>query len=78
MQHRVAAEPEDVVNAIGFAPTHRFRPAVMAVTANQDAHVGPVLADARDDMFEDRAYLYPVGVLPSRRIIATGLPLVPS
>src|SRR5207342_1163051 len=59
MEHRIAAEPEDVVNAVGFAPTHRFRPAVMAVTAHQDANLGPVPADVRDDMFEDRAYLHP-------------------
>src|SRR5207342_3859647 len=59
MEHRIAAKPEDVVNAVGIAPTHRFRPAVMAVTAHQDAHLGPVPADTRDDMFEDRAYLHP-------------------
>ena len=59
MEHRVATKPEDIIDAVGIAPIHRFRPAVVAVTANQNAHLGPVPADARDDMFEDRAYLHP-------------------
>jgi hypothetical protein len=59
MKHRVAAEPENIINTVGFAPIHRFRPAVMAVAAHQDMHFGPVPSDARDDMLEDGAHFHP-------------------
>src|ERR1019366_1832366 len=59
MEHRVAAEPEDVVDAIGFAPRHCFQPAVVAVATDEDAHPGPMLPNVRDDMLKDRAHLHP-------------------
>ena len=55
----VAAEAKNVVNARGFlAPLHRLVAAVMAVAAHQDVDLGPMPADALDDMLEDRANFF--------------------
>src|SRR5467141_5032071 len=54
----VAGEAKNVVDALGFlAPLHRLVAAVMAVAAHQDVDLGPMPADAFDDMLEDRADL---------------------
>src|SRR5258708_27349889 len=58
MKSIVAGEAKDVVDALGFlAPLHRLGAAVMAVAAHQDVDLGPMPADAFDDMLEDRADL---------------------
>ena len=46
VKHGVAREAEDVVQPIGLAPRHHLRTTVMAVAANGQARVGPMLADA--------------------------------
>src|SRR3981189_1058150 len=58
MKNIVAGEAKNVVNPLGFfTPLHRLVAAVMAVAAHQDADLGPMPADAFDDMLEDRADL---------------------
>ena len=55
----VAGEAKNVVDALGFlAPPHRLVAAVMAVATHQDVDLGPMPADAFDDMLEDRADLF--------------------
>src|SRR6266542_4611171 len=58
MKNIVAGEAKNVVDALGFfAPLHRLVAAVMAVATHQDVDLGPMPADAFDDMLEDRANL---------------------
>src|SRR5260370_22823377 len=58
MKSIVAGEAKNVVGALGFlAPLHRLVAAVMAVAAPPDVDLGPMPADAFDDMLEDRADL---------------------
>jgi len=55
----VAGEAKNVVDALGFlTPLHRLVAAVMAVATHQDVDLGPMPADAFDDMLEDRADLF--------------------
>src|ERR1700730_13144967 len=59
MKSIVAGEAKNVVNALGFfAPLHRLVAAVMAVATHQDVDLGPMPADAFDDMLEDSADLF--------------------
>src|SRR5512136_1469618 len=46
---------ENIVNVVVFAPFHRFVAAVMTVAAHQDSDLGPMAADALDDMLQDGA-----------------------
>jgi hypothetical protein len=50
----------------------------VAVAAHQDLHARPAGADGLDDMAQDQGDLGPPGVLPGRRITATGLPVAAS
>src|SRR6202790_1099005 len=62
-EYRVAAKAKNVVDALLFAPFHRFDPAIMAVAADEDFDFGPVNADAPDHVLEDGAHLHPGGRL---------------
>src|SRR4029077_11259948 len=62
-EYRVAAKAKNVVDALLFAPFHRFDPAIMAVAAHQNVDLGPVAADAPDHVLEDGAHLHPGGRL---------------
>jgi hypothetical protein len=46
---RMAREPEDVVNAVVFALIHKVFTNKAAVGSQDDAQVGPALADLRHD-----------------------------
>ena len=59
----VDGEAEDVVAAHGFQQRQRGLAAIVAVAAHQDLDVGPVLADAADDMTEDFRHLFARGPL---------------
>src|SRR5262245_1428567 len=48
----------DIVDAVLIAPFHHFGPAVVRITTDGDAGIGPVLADARDQTTEKATYLH--------------------
>src|SRR5262245_38481209 len=55
----VAPEAKNVVNTRRFlAPLHCLVAAVMTIATHKDFDVGPMPADASDDMLEDRANLF--------------------
>jgi hypothetical protein len=57
VEHDIAGEPENVVDTVGLAPRHRFRAAVMAITAQGDVGRRPVPADVSDQAAEKLADL---------------------
>ena len=59
----VDGEAEDVVAAHGFQQRQRGLAAIVAVAAHQDLDVGPVLADAADDVTQDLRHLLARGPL---------------
>ena len=46
VEHNIAGEPKNVVDAVGLTPRHRLFAAVMAVAADADVSVGPASAHA--------------------------------
>src|SRR5208283_1866269 len=58
VEHNIAGEPENVVDAVVLAPRHHLFAAVMAVATDSDAGVGPVPADAPDQATEKLADLH--------------------
>ncbi len=68
----IAGKPEDVTDAVRLALAHRLLAAVMAVAADGNVGVGPVPADAADQGRSHPRTSWPDGVLPGRRITATG------
>ena len=58
VEHNIAGEPKNVVDAVVLAPRHRLFAAVMAVAADADVGVGPVSADAPDQATEQLANLH--------------------
>ena len=77
-QDPIAGEAEDVADPVALHPSHRLGPAVMAVAADQDIDGAPTAADGPHDVAEHEATSVPSGVLPGRRVTATGLPDVAS
>jgi hypothetical protein len=63
VEHDIAGQTENVVDTVVFAPRHRLVSAVVSVTANADAGVGPVPADAPDQATEELANLHTRGRL---------------
>src|SRR5271165_4359056 len=45
VEHGVAGQTEDIVQAVGLAPCHHLAAAVVAVATDRDARVGPMAAD---------------------------------
>src|SRR6202040_2659140 len=58
VEHNIAGEPENVVDAVVLAPRHPLFAAVMAVAADGDVGAGPVPADAPDQAAEKLANLH--------------------
>ena len=52
-EHGVAGQAQDVADVVGIAPAHQSPAAKAAVAAEGDADVGPDLAQAGDEQFED-------------------------
>ena len=77
-QDLVAGEAEDVADPVVLAPRHGLVPTVVAVAAHQDLHSWPAGADGLDDVAQHQGNFGTPGVLPGRRITATGLPLLAS
>jgi len=46
IEHNIAGEPKNVVDAVVLAPRHRLRAAVVAIAAQDDVGLGPVPANA--------------------------------
>ena len=70
-----AGEAEDVIDAVRLAPVHDLGPAIVAVAADGDAGCRPMAADRPDETADGPRTSTPEGVLPGRRIIATGRPV---
>ena len=49
MKRGIAREPEDIVDAILFAPLHRLGAAIVAVAPQSDVGLGPMAPDAPDE-----------------------------
>src|SRR5258707_12961632 len=45
MQHVVAGEPEDVIDAVRLAPSHRLGTGIVAIATPADAGLGPMPTD---------------------------------
>ncbi len=58
-ERRIAAEAEDLADAVGFAPGHDLGTAVVAVAAHRDFTPWPVRPDTADDVLDDDANLRP-------------------
>src|SRR5262249_59152642 len=48
IEHDIAGQPKNVIDAVVFAPRHRLLATIMAIAAHSDASVRPVPADAAD------------------------------
>ena len=59
VQHRIAGQAEDIVDAVVLAPRHRLGPAVVAVAPEGEPGARPVPADAPRQMLEHGADLDP-------------------
>ena len=59
MQHRIAGQAEDVIDAVVLAPRHRLGPAVVAVAPEGKPGARPVPADAPRQVLEHGADLDP-------------------
>ena len=76
VEHGVAGQAKDEVDAVLLAPVHRLGAAVMAVAADGDAGRGPVPADAADETAQMAAHLHARGRLAGtqqhrdRRLVA--------
>ena len=70
-EHVVASQAGHEVDAIFIAPLHHVWAPVMAVTANGDVGVRPVLPDDAQQASQMTAYLCPDRVLPGRSSTAT-------
>ena len=59
MQYVVSGEPEDVIDAIRFAPSHGLGAGIMAVAAPADARLRPDLPDVAGHVPDDGTNLGP-------------------
>lgn len=55
LEDLVAGEPHDVVHVVFFAPAQGFEAAEAGVTAEDDPHLGPLLAETIDQQLQNRA-----------------------
>ena len=55
VQHGIARQAEDIVDAVGLAPGHGFRAAVVGVAPEGEPGARPVPAYAADQMLEEGA-----------------------
>ena len=60
---------------MGLAPGHDLRPGVVAVAAQRDPGLWPVLTDALHETPDMAGDFLPEGVFAGRRMKATGLPV---
>ncbi len=72
IHNRIASQAEDIIDAIGLAPRHHFRPTVMAVAADGQPCIGPMAADPAHQAPQVAVDLHPDGVVPVRSNTATG------
>ena len=78
IEHGIAGEAEDEVDAAIVAEIRHFKAAIVTVTAQRDPGCRPMPADAPKEPPQMTDDLRPEGVLPGRNSTATDRPVIVS